>query len=167
MAQDGSNVLLVLNQSDSLSRRIGDYYVHARSIPLKNVCRLNVTSEETIPADIYDRQVEQPIAKCLQERHLVEQILYLVTTMGVPLRVSGAGSGPTQEVASVDSELTLLYAKAKGQQFRRAGPLRNPFFGQMSDKFRHPQYRMYLVTRLAAYDFADRWAAEHGGEPSR
>ena len=30
---------------------------------------------------------------------------------------------------------------------------RNPFFGKRDRAFSHPEYPIYLVTRLAAYDF--------------
>jgi uncharacterized protein (TIGR03790 family) len=59
------------------------------------------------------------------------------------------------EYASVDSELTLLYSKLRGAPFARAGVVRNPFYGQKGKQFRHPDFPMYLVTRLAAYDFED------------
>jgi uncharacterized protein (TIGR03790 family) len=153
-AQSSDNVLLVINEADSLSRRIGDYYTHKRSIPLKNVCRLSVSSGEVIAWEVYE-QIEQSVGECLKNQRLTEQALYIVTTMGVPLRVLGAGRGPASEGASVDSELTLLYAKLKGLHFGRAGSVPNPFFGQVKQKFSHGRFAMYLVTRLAGYDFED------------
>jgi len=154
-AQSANSVLLVVNQADSLSRRVGDYYVHKRSIPLKNVCRLNVTSEEAVSREVYETDVERPVAACLEKNGLQEQVLYIATTIGVPLRVTGPGHGPSSETAAVDSELTLLYAKAKGMKVARAGMVPNPFFGKTAEPFRHPRFPIYLVTRLAGYDFAD------------
>jgi uncharacterized protein (TIGR03790 family) len=58
-------------------------------------------------------------------------------------------------VAAVDSELTMLYSKMLGERFVLAGPLRNVFFGKVDAPFRHPNFPIYLVTRLAGYDFAD------------
>jgi uncharacterized protein (TIGR03790 family) len=55
----------------------------------------------------------------------------------------------------VDSELTLLYQKLKGSKFVRKGTVNNPFFGKADAPFRHPNYPIYLVTRLAAYDWND------------
>jgi uncharacterized protein (TIGR03790 family) len=52
----------------------------------------------------------------------------------------------------VDSELTLLYSDLKGKTHEIAGPLVNPFFGKRDAKFAHPEFPMYLVTRLQAYD---------------
>ena len=57
------------------------------------------------------------------------------------------------DYAAVDSELTLLYSDLKqGKAHPIAGPRSNPFFGQREAKFAHPEFPMYLVTRLAAYD---------------
>jgi uncharacterized protein (TIGR03790 family) len=154
-AQTAANVLLVVNETDSLSRRIGDYYIHKRGIPLKNVCRLDVSSAETISWETYQTRIEAPVGAYLRRYRLADQVLYIVTTMGVPLKISGEGSGLEAEGASVDSELTLLYAKSKGVYFARAGIVRNQFFGQMNAKFTHARFPIYLVTRLAGYDFED------------
>jgi uncharacterized protein (TIGR03790 family) len=86
---------------------------------------------------------------------LIERVLYIVTTLGVPLKVDGAGTGQITERCSVDSELALLYSKLKGTKFERAGYLTNPFFMRRDDRFGHPRFPVYLVTRLAAYDVAD------------
>ncbi|HEV2447333.1 MAG TPA: TIGR03790 family protein, partial [Candidatus Sulfopaludibacter sp.] len=154
IAQTAENVLLVVNGNSPVSRQIADYYRPRRSIPLKNVCRLATVEDEEIVWETYQRQIETPIGECLKKNGLQEKVLYIVTTLGLPLKVDGLGSGTAAEHASVDSELTLLYAKLKGEQFVRAGALRNPFFGKRDFPFRHPQFPMYLVTRLAAYDVA-------------
>jgi len=154
-AQTPANVLLVVNQSSEISRHIGDYYSRRRGIPAANLCRIRVTESEEIGWDVYEKQVEQPIAACLKQGSMQERILYIVTTLGVPLRVYGEGDGPTTETSAVDSELTLLYAKMHGSKFARAGPVGNPFFQRRDQSFVHPTFPMYLVTRLAGYDFAD------------
>jgi uncharacterized protein (TIGR03790 family) len=150
--QSGSQVLLVVNGNDAASREIGAYYRPRRSIPVRNVCTIAAPTEEEISWDTYVRQVERPVAACLESRGLRETVLYIVTTMGTPLKVTGGGTKMSGEYASVDSELALLYAKMKGEAFPRAGPVANPFFGKRDAVFRHPDFPMYLVTRLAAYD---------------
>jgi uncharacterized protein (TIGR03790 family) len=156
LAQDGGNVLLVVNDSSLLSRRIGEYYVRKRSIPLANVCRLQVDAAENVSREIYQKAIEAPIAACLASRQLRERILYIVTSLGLPLRIPGAGSASlAAEGASVDSELTLLYARMAGAKFKTAGAVPNPFFGKKIATFRHPDFPIYLVTRLAGYDFED------------
>ena len=152
--QTGEQVLLIVNRQDPRSRQIADYYRPRRSVPLKNVCSLAVTSDEEISWDVYVSQIESPVAACLQKAGLREQVLYLVTTLGLPLKISGSGGGQGAEHASVDSELALLYSKMRGQKIGRAGGLPNPFFMKRDEPFQHGRFPIYLVTRLAAYDFA-------------
>ena len=154
-AQTGENVLLVVNRKDPISRQIGDYYKLRRSIPSANVCFLNGTSAEEISWDTYEQQVERPVGECVIKAGLREKILYIVTTMGVPLKIEGGGSGFAAENSSVDSELALLYGKLGGTRYPRAGIVPNPLFRNRDAPFRHPQFPIYLVTRLAAFDFAD------------
>ncbi len=153
-AQKPENVLVVVNDSSSISRTIGDYYSGRRAIPAGNVCHIKVDSAELVDRDIYDKKIVAPITACLQSRSLTESVLYIVTTAGVPLRITGSdGMGGDQ--ASVDSELTLLYGDIHGTKHRLLGPIRNPFFTMRSKPFKHPDFPIYLVTRLAGYDFAD------------
>jgi uncharacterized protein (TIGR03790 family) len=154
LAQKPANVLVVRNESSSVARQIADYYVQQRGIPASNVCSLKVTSEETINREVYNNKVAKPIAGCLKSKHLEEGVLYIVTTLGFPLRVEGE-TGMNGDCASVDSELTMLYSDMKSKPHELRGPRQNPFFGQRDVPFTHPQFPMYLVTRLAGYDFAD------------
>ncbi|HUA59562.1 MAG TPA: TIGR03790 family protein [Verrucomicrobiae bacterium] len=154
-AQGGAYVLLVVNGNDASSRQVAEYYRPRRSIPVANVCTLATTSAEEITWDVYQRQIETPVANCLKRSGLVEQVLYIVTTQGVPLKVDGAGTGMSTDRCSVDSELALLYGKLKGVQYPRAGGVANPFFHRRDIPFTHTQFPIYLVTRLAAYDVAD------------
>jgi uncharacterized protein (TIGR03790 family) len=155
-AQTGENVLLVVNRKDALSRQIGDYYRQKRSVPAANVCVLDTTSDEEIDWKTYRDQIERPVGDCLTKAGLQEKVLYIVTTAGVPLKVQGSGGSLTEaEQGSVDSELTLLYGKLKGSKFERKGAVNNPFFRKRDAPFRHPLFPVYLVTRLAAYDWTD------------
>jgi uncharacterized protein (TIGR03790 family) len=154
-AQTGENVLLVVNRNAPLSRQIADYYRPRRSVPVRNVCTIDVTSDEEITWKVYEEQIERPIGNCLKTVGLVEKVLYIVTTMGVPLKVEGPGSRQLSERASVDSELALLYSKLKGTRYSRTGGVPNPLYMRRDSRFQHPIFPVYLVTRLAAYDLAD------------
>jgi|HubBroStandDraft_4_1064222.scaffolds.fasta_scaffold44664_2 uncharacterized protein (TIGR03790 family) len=152
-AQDGHNVLLVANDNSSVSRNIADYYARRRSIPQVNICHIRATEDETITRDQYNLQIAAPTAACLRKGGLVEAVLYIVTTLGVPLRIEGT-VGMDGDYAAVDSELTLLYLDMKRRSPHPVkGSLPNPFFGRRSSAFTHPEFPIYLVTRLAAYDF--------------
>lgn len=153
-AQTGAQILLVGNKNSAESRQIVDYYRLRRPVPASNVCWLSSTTDEEVEWNVYQSSVEAPIADCLKKDGLQEKVLYIVTTLGVPLRVDGT-NGPSGTRAAVDSELTLLYSKLKGAPFNREGKARNPFFGQRDAPFRHPQFPLYMVTRLAGYDVTD------------
>jgi uncharacterized protein (TIGR03790 family) len=152
--QTPDNVLLVVNRQSAVSRRITDYYIQKRHIPSANVCAVDAPEEENIARGVFDKNIAAPVANCLKSRGLQEKILYIATTLGLPLRVRGTG-GRDGEQASVDSELTLLYQDMRSKPHPARGPLANPFFGRRNEPFRHPRFPMYLVCRLAAYDFED------------
>jgi uncharacterized protein (TIGR03790 family) len=154
-AQSGRNVLVIVNEASPVSRRIGEYYTQKRSIPLANVCGIRTTTDEEIAWETYVNEIEKPVARCLKTTRFEAPILILVTTLGVPLKIRGGGSQMLAEYAAVDSELTLLYEKLRSRPFTRAGAIRNPFYGKKGKRFKHPDFPMYLVTRLAAYDFED------------
>jgi uncharacterized protein (TIGR03790 family) len=157
-AQSSKNVLVVVNKRSAVSEHIGQYYVHKREIPLENVCYIDTAEKEVISRDVYNREIEGPIGGCLEKGGLTESVLYIVTTLGVPLRVEATGPGKEWNLtdeAAVDSELVLLYAKLHGTKVSLVGALTNPFFGHVDAPFKHPNFPMYLVTRLAAWDFAD------------
>lgn len=146
---------MVVNKQSAASQEIGQYYLKKRAVPLANLCTIDTTPDEQIVRNIYTEQVEAPIGKCLLNHNLVEKALYIVTTYGVPLAIIGNGKELQNDAASVDSELTLLYQRLHGRTLPLPGAIPNPFFRQRDTPFRHPQFPMYLVTRLTAYDMAE------------
>jgi uncharacterized protein (TIGR03790 family) len=151
-AQTPDEVLVVVNKQSRDSQQIGDYYMKKRGIPASNLCTLDTDPMETIRRPQYADEIEKPIGQFLTAHRLVEKILYIVTTAGVPLQVYESGDGLRTGQASVDSELTVLYSRLHGASLPLAGPLQNPFFGKRDATFGHPQFPIYLVTRLAAWN---------------
>ena len=152
LAQVPANVLVVVNDNSPDSRAIGDYYARRREIPASNICHIRASIEQDVDRATYDREIAAPVSRFLKKNGLVDRILYFVTTAGVPLRIQGtSGMGGNQ--ASVDSELAALYYDlAKGKPHPVDGSLINPFFGKRGVRFTHPQFPLYMVTRLEAYD---------------
>ncbi len=151
LAQKPENVLVVMNAKSPESKQIAEYYINKRAIPASNLCKISTTPVEEIDRRIYDTEVSAAIRSCLTARKLTEKILYIVTTLGVPLKISGSG-GQNGDCASVDSELTLLYSTIKGFKYALTGAVDNPFYRQRETPFQHSSFPIYLVTRLAAYD---------------
>src|SRR4029077_8135620 len=129
------------------------YYAGRRSVAPRNICHIRTAVTENIPREQYDREIARPVAACLTRNQLAEQVLYIVTTGGLPLRIPEVHAGATGmavDSAAVDSELTLLYSDLKqGKAHPMEGPAANPFFGRREAKFGHPEFPIYLVTRLA------------------
>ena len=154
-AQTPDQVLIVINKQSRDSREIGEYYLKKRGVPRANICTIDTAPNEKITREVYDQEIRGSVGKFLQKHNLVEKILYIVTTAGVPLWVLGNLDGIRNTSASVDSELTVLYPQLHGVTIPLPGPVNNPFFRQRDAPFRHPQFPLYLVTRLAAWDMGE------------
>ena len=171
-AQSGENVLLIVNSTSPASQQIGDRYTRARAIPGDNILRLAMDASEEVSRQTYERQIERPIAAWLNRSAAHDRILYIVLTKGTPLRIAGS-SGRSGTVASVDSELSLLYRKLLGISVAPQGSVPNPYF--LGDRpvteakpFTHETFDLYLVTRLDGFSTADVLALiDRGTAPTR
>jgi uncharacterized protein (TIGR03790 family) len=158
-AQSAENVAVVVNERSPVSQKIADYYVRKRGIPAGNVIRISTSLEETVERGEYIASIEQPIGAALARAGLQDRILYIVLTKGIPLRVNGTAQA-TGTVASVDSELTLLYRRMTGAVVPPAGRIDNPYFlgtrePAKAPPFTHRNFDIYLVTRLDAFTVED------------
>jgi uncharacterized protein (TIGR03790 family) len=158
-AQDGSNVLVVINTASAASERVAAHYVRARSIPGENVVRVATDTGDEIDREQYEREIERPIGEWIARHSAQDRILYIVLTKGIPLRIPGT-TGRNGAVASVDSELTLLYRRLVGLRSPSVGPSPNPYFlGSRSlaesKPFTHADHDVYLVSRLDGFTEAD------------
>ncbi len=170
-AQTGENVAVIINDASPASQKIGDYYVLKRAVPETNVIHLKTTADDTIPRGEFAANIEQPIAVALRQRGLQDRVLYIVLTKGVPLRIAGS-TGPSGTIASVDSELTLLYRRMMGRSVLAAGHVDNPYFLgagalQSARPFTHREHDIYLVSRLDAFTVEEAMAlVDRGVAPS-
>ena len=153
--QSAENVAVVINEASPASVRVGEYYIKKRAIPVSNVIRIRTLTAETIERAAFQSTIESPIAAALTRAALQDRILYIVLTKGIPLRVNGS-SGQNGTLASVDSELTLLYLQLVGQPAPAVGRIANPYFLGVKTireaaQFSHRVQPIYLVTRLDAF----------------
>jgi uncharacterized protein (TIGR03790 family) len=158
LSQGPENVLVVVNKSSKVSKAIGDYYRTRRGVPNENVCLIKTFPSETIARDYYEKDIRDPIVKCLATHGIQDRILYILLTKGVPLKIKESAGG-ANDFASVDSELTLAYADLARLPHRLRGSLPNPYFNANDRgrflRFSHKRFPIYLVTRLDGYDLAD------------
>jgi uncharacterized protein (TIGR03790 family) len=171
-AQDGSNVLVVVNSASPDGQQIAERYSAARSIPADNVVRITTALTEDIERERYEHEIEGTIGAWFARRAAQDKILYIVLTKGIPLRIRGSG-GMAGSVASVDSELTLLYRKILGIAPQPFGRIANPYYQgdrPVSDaqRFSHAAHDIYLVTRLDGFTTADVFELiDRGARPSQ
>ncbi len=172
-AQSGDNVLLVVNESSAESGRIAERYARTRSVPQSQIVRIKVdAAADEVARKVFEDQIQTPISDWLRANSAQDRILYIVLTKGIPLRVQGT-AGRAGTVASVDSELTLLYRRLAGSDVTSVGSLPNPYYVGDGDvararPFSHQNSDIYLVTRLDGFTVDDVLGLiKRGAAPAR
>ena len=154
-AQSAENVAVVINDASPDSKDVGEYYIKQRAIPEANVIHITTSTDETVLPARYISTIQQPIAAALARTGLQDRILYIVLTKGVPLRIAGTG-GQDGTIASVDSELALLYRRLTSVNVPTRGRVNNPYFlgarpAGEAKVFTRRDHDIYLVSRLDAF----------------
>lgn len=150
---DYSDVLVIINDDSPISDSIGTYFYLARNIPPENIVRINAPLTEEIDSATFTN-IRSQIEAHLINNMLREQINYIVTTKGVPLKVNRGNTFSTSSPSSsLDSELTLILSSMSGS-IGQNGYIVSPYF-LGAQNFSKTVYDMYLVTRLDGYTFND------------
>ena len=157
-----NEVLLVGNAASAASRAIAEHYARARELPADHILLLTGLAEDPpdqISRQDYEHLIQAPIAAWLGRRGAQDRIACIVLTKGLPLRIAGT-RGRAGTIASVDSELTLLYRRLAGTSASVVGAIANPYFLNeaplpSAQPFSHEQMDVYLVTRLDGFTVDD------------
>ncbi len=171
-AQSAENVLVVINEQSADSLRVGEHYARARALAAANVVRIKAPTTEGISRADFEAAIEGPVSRWIARHLLQDKILFIVLAKGVPIRVDGTG-GLSGTIASVDSELTLLYRKLTGRPVLAPGRTENPYYlGEkplsVARRFSRIDSDVYLVTRLDGYTADDAIRLiDRGLRPSR
>ncbi len=144
-----SDVLVVRNMDSAISMEIADYFIQQRNIPPENICNVSTSTAEVIDRATFNNLRAQ-IESNMTTHGLVDKTNIIVTTKGVPLKVSDLFDGMR---ASVDSELALINDINSGAIGNMWWFL-NPYFNA-TEPFSHTSYHMYIVTRLTGYTAED------------
>ena len=148
---DYSDVGVLINNNSEASRTIGWAFVSARNISEDRVFIFNgsdVPTSETINREAFQTHFEDPFRTMLLERNTSSSLNYLVTTKGIPLRVSGGN-----HKASFDQELSLVggtYNSSIGQDWWDTHSY-GPLAGGPMERFSRDEQGFFLVTRLTGY----------------
>jgi len=143
------DVLLITNDNAPISGQIADYFAQARNIGPEHIVHIAAATTETITRQQFTDTIRGPIEQFLTSNGIEDRINYIVTTKGVPLRISGS----SLDRASVDSELTLILSPS-ADMIGSSGSVQNPYVNA-EYPFSRRTYGVYLVTRLTGYTFDD------------
>ncbi len=155
-----NDVAVIVNTNSPTSVNIGNYFKSARNIPDNNIINITApTSEEITNAEFESMRTQIKIA--LLTKGIEDNINYLVTTKGVPLKICRSAScnyssGPGTVYAtsaSVDAELMLIVGDSSSY-IGGSGWIDNPYFDftfSSIDYFSKKKYDIYLVTRLTSW----------------
>jgi uncharacterized protein (TIGR03790 family) len=138
------DVVLIVNDNSDISKEIGSYFAEKRGIPPERIINITAPNQETINRTQFDDLASQVKTK-LRDRGLTDSINYMVTTTGVPLRVSGNN----WRMASVDEELMLLDGPYESEIHGNYW-IENPYYDSW-EPFTKEKYGIRLVTRLTGY----------------
>ena len=150
--QNYSDVGVLINNQSEASRTIGWAFASARNISMDRVfifTNESTPSSETINREQFNTYFAEPLSLMLDSRNLTDELNYLVTTKGVPLRISGG-----LDKASFDQEISLLdgwYHSDIGNDYWSQHTY-GPLAGKEIEAFSRDDYGFYLVTRLTGYD---------------
>ncbi len=160
---DYADVAVIVNDNDSTSIAIGDYYAQVRGISVNRILHVQVpVAEETDSLGFEDLRAQ--IEAELMMGGLLDTVNYLVTTKGMPLRVSKHGGCDSAlahhgngsfigQCTAVESELPLILG-AYSNEILQDQYGTNPYQGENAP-FDRDLFEMFFVSRLDGNNLAD------------
>ena len=151
------DVAVIVNINSPGSIVIGNYFMAARNIPSNRLISVEVPLSTSILPEEF-ALIRATIEDHLIGNGLVDSINYIVTTLGVPIRVDNGtcdslSFGQFSKCSSVDTELALILGPHAASIVTN-GYVMNPYMGSNSHQA-HATSGIYLVTRLAGPSVQD------------
>ncbi|MGH9654037.1 MAG: TIGR03790 family protein, partial [Bryobacteraceae bacterium] len=170
-------VLVVYNAHAHGSRKVAKYYMAKRDIPAGNICKIGVSSPESIDAKEFESRVKRPIRKCLDKIGR-DKILYIVFSYGSPfdLQLGGHKYALDQFVADIwdeylpfrparqtDVQPYFGYAQSEGNIYQKFIPF-SAFRAKAGAKAIYSVWRLDAATPALAKGLVDKalYAEAHG-----
>ena len=159
LAATGRDVVVLVNSRHPDGAAVAARYQAIHDVPDGHVLTLDVEPADQMSRAEYVARIQRPLAEWLEREAAHDRITYIVLTPGFPVRIAGT-VGRTGTVASVDSELAVLYRVLTGASVGEVGPVRNPYFTNAPvdggwPAFDRAVHDIYLVTRLDGFTTAD------------
>ena len=103
---------MLANRSSTEGLKVARHYLTQRNIPAGNLIQLDLPDDETISRQVYEEQVLRPVRQALVSRKLTAKIRIIVTTYGMPLRISAPVPQSNDERWRKDAEERRKFAEA-------------------------------------------------------
>jgi uncharacterized protein (TIGR03790 family) len=158
-SHDADRVLLIANSTSPTSVEIAGEYQKARGV--KNLLKVQCpdssldAARETLPYAAFQTAIEAPLREYLKSHPKID---FIVLTKGIPIRLTGAPSGVSNNQPSLDSTIASLdYAERKDtakMTLNDSGFTGKAWvnrFWNSNERFSHAKFGGYLVTRLDGY----------------
>ena len=158
---DEADTVVLANKNVPESVELAHYYMKARGIPERNLCRLDLPAGEVISRKYYTQQLREPLLEFLRGNDFVVQVpdragddpdseknwttlkssvRYLVSVYGVPLRIADTPMnyvkrllGRDEAVASrTDAAVDSELALLLFPNYSLEGPQQNPLYNQLN-----------------------------------
>ncbi len=94
------SVAVIANDALPESVALAQRYADARSIPARQVCRLEMSTSDTVDLATYRAELLEPFESCLTDAGVLDRIEAVVLAKGVPLRVTIPVEGGNQRVST-------------------------------------------------------------------
>lgn len=83
-----NQVMIVANANSRESLMVAEHYAARRGVPLQQIVKLDLSLDDTMSREDYERRLVVPLRQALQDQQIQQSIRVLVTVYGVPLRVA-------------------------------------------------------------------------------
>lgn len=145
LALQADELLLIVNKRVPESRKLAEYYMGQRQIPVDQLIEVSMSKEEECSRVEYREQLARPVRKYLAT-HKDKSIRCLVLFYGLPLRVSAPAL--TEQQARQLKELEKQFASLKDRMARDQDGGDNAALKQLKNRIRRVRGR----ERVAALD---------------
>lgn len=114
-----NQVMIVANANSRESLLVAEHYATSRGVPLQQIAKLDLSLDDTMSREDYERRVVMPLRQALQDFRIQQSIRVLVTVYGVPLRVAPPGLTAEEQHWQRDARDRLGAARSQLEDIER------------------------------------------------
>ncbi len=98
-----NQLIIVANENDPDSMDVARHYAKQRGVPLSHIVRMDLPLKETIRRTDYEKYLAEPLKAALVSKGLAATTRVIVTTYGVPLRITAPHQSEQEKAWQADA----------------------------------------------------------------